>query len=150
MLVGADMAKDRDTALLSQLVAKLELQERVIFAGPQPSQRIPDYFTAADASVLASYREGCPNVVLESLACGRPVVATRVCGVPYMVADGVNGLLVRWGNVTGLAGALLRVLGDLQLRTDMGRRGREMAAARFRADGVAAQTLSLYRQLVAG
>jgi len=55
--------------------------EGLKFTGPQPYDRVPLYFCAADASVLASYREGCPNAVLESLACGTPVEARDVGAV---------------------------------------------------------------------
>lgn len=60
---------------------KSGVKKRVILAGPQPYDRVARYFSAADASILASYREGCPNAVLESLACGTPVVATDVGAV---------------------------------------------------------------------
>jgi glycosyltransferase involved in cell wall biosynthesis len=66
---------------LQQVARKAGVENRLILPGPQPYDRIPLYFCAADASVLASYREGCPNVVLESLACGTPVVASDVGAV---------------------------------------------------------------------
>jgi glycosyltransferase involved in cell wall biosynthesis len=67
---------------------------RLILPGPQPYDRIPQYFSAADASVLASYREGCPNAVLESLACGIPVVATDVGAVPDILPVPEAGRIV--------------------------------------------------------
>jgi glycosyltransferase involved in cell wall biosynthesis len=92
------------------LAARLGVEGRITFAGKQPYERIPLYLSAADASVLASYREGCPNVVLESLACGRPVVATRVGAVPDILTPGVNGAIVEVRDVDGLAAALGEVL----------------------------------------
>lgn len=91
---------------LLALADALGLGGRVILAGPQPYAKVPLYFNAADASVLASYREGCPNAVLESLACGTPVVATRVGAVPDLVTPGVNGEIVPPRQVQPLAEAL--------------------------------------------
>ncbi len=111
VLVGAEPAGSRDAALLRKLAASLSVEERVVFAGPQSYERIPEYFAAADASVLASYREGCPNVVLESLASGRPVVATDVGAVPDLIVDGNNGRIVPVRDVDALVESLQDVLG---------------------------------------
>jgi glycosyltransferase involved in cell wall biosynthesis len=91
---------------LMALASRLGVADRVLLAGKQPYERIPLYFSAADLSVLASYREGCPNVVLESLACGTPVVATRVGAVPDLLTPGRNGAIVPVGDAEALAGAL--------------------------------------------
>jgi glycosyltransferase involved in cell wall biosynthesis len=88
-----------------------ELGERAIFAGRADYDLIPAYFNAADVSVLASHREGCPNVVLESLASGVPVVATRVGAVADLMADGRDGRIVPPDDVEALASALQDVLG---------------------------------------
>lgn len=68
--------------------------DRLILPGSQPYDRIPLYFGAANGSVLASYREGCPNAVLESLACGIPVVATDVGAVPDILPVPEAGRIV--------------------------------------------------------
>jgi len=91
---------------LLALAEDLGLGGRVILAGSQPYAKVPLYFNAANASVLASYREGCPNAVLESLACGTPVVATRVGAVPDLVTAGLNGEIVPPRQVQPLAEAL--------------------------------------------
>jgi len=69
------------------------VEERLILPGPQPYEKIPLYFSAADASVLASYREGCPNAVLESLASGIPVIATDVGAVPDILPTTVGRIV---------------------------------------------------------
>ena len=79
---------------LEQLTASLGLRDRVRFVGACPNARLREWYSAADASVLASSREGWPNVVLESLACGTPVVATRVWGTPEILRSPGLGLLV--------------------------------------------------------
>lgn len=86
--------------------------------------------------------------VAEAMAAGRPVVATRLCGMVYMVEHGGSGLLVDDDDVSELADALLRLLGDDQLRARMGQRGRELAQARFRASVVAQQTRDVYLKIL--
>jgi glycosyltransferase involved in cell wall biosynthesis len=78
---------------LEKLVRKLSLQNHVFFAGGKDAAEIPLWFSAADVSVLASSREGWPNVILESLACGTPVVATPVGQIPEILADGDLGII---------------------------------------------------------
>jgi teichuronic acid biosynthesis glycosyltransferase TuaC len=79
---------------LEKLAAEKALSERVWFAGSLPNEQINTWFNAADLSCLPSSREGQPNVILESLACGTPVVATRVGGVPEVISSMEQGILV--------------------------------------------------------
>ncbi len=91
-------------------IERLGLGARVRHEGQQPHARIPDYFRAADVTVLASYWEGCPNAVIESLACGTPVVATPVGAVPEIIVPGRNGEMVPPRNAEALAAAIDKVL----------------------------------------
>lgn len=85
------------------------VENRLILPGPQPYARIPFYLSAADVSVLASYREGCPNAVLEALASGTPVVATNVGAVPDIL-PGTVGRIVPPRQVEPLRDAVASVL----------------------------------------
>lgn len=101
------------------LRATLEEQARgttVRFLGEQPHERIPELLATVRALVLCSVQEGVPNVVLEALAHGRPVIATPVGAIPELVYDGVHGRLVPVGNVERLAAALREVCDDAQWR----------------------------------
>jgi glycosyltransferase involved in cell wall biosynthesis len=89
-------------------------------------------YRAADVFVLPSLEDNLPNTVLEAMAAATPVVAYDAGGIPDAVADGVNGHLVRRGNVKGLAKSLLHLLGDEALRRQMG--GAALTAARSRFD----------------
>lgn len=109
VLVGSELQRG-DAARLRRLAESLGVGQRLILAGNQPPDRVPDYFAAADAGLLASYREGCPNAVLECLASGRPVVATDVGAVPDIVEPGRNGEIVPVRDADALAAALNRVL----------------------------------------
>ncbi len=86
-IVGGAGAEGDNGPELRELAARLGLSERVVFAGPQPPGLVASWLRAADLFVLASNHEGCPNVVWEALACGLPVVATRVGEVDRMVPD---------------------------------------------------------------
>lgn len=105
-LVGAGPLE----ADLRSQAAALSLGNRVRFHGLRPHPEIAQWMAAADVFCLPSIREGCPNVLLEALASGRPVVATRVGGIPEMIAPG-DGLLVPPGDASALAGALAEALG---------------------------------------
>jgi glycosyltransferase involved in cell wall biosynthesis len=78
---------------LENLIRDLSLQRHVILAGNRGAAEVPLWFNAADVSVLASSREGWPNVILESLACGTPVVATPVGQIPEILAPSGMGIL---------------------------------------------------------
>ena len=97
---------------LRQLAASLGVADRVTFTGPLPQERLAAYYSAADASILMSSREGWPNVLLESMACGTPVVATDVGGVPEIVAAPEAGVLVAERSAEGLVRAVRQLLAD--------------------------------------
>jgi len=85
------------------------------FLGPQPRQRVLELFRAADASLLSSSWENFPHTVVEALAVGTPVIATRTGGVAEVVHDGVNGLVVAPDDVDALAQAIERFVSDAAL-----------------------------------
>jgi glycosyltransferase involved in cell wall biosynthesis len=114
------------------------LGERVRFLGPLARDDVLELFAAADASVLPSAWENLPHAVLESLAVGTPVLATAVGGVPEIVADGVNGLLIPGGDRAAFTTAVARFAGDRQLR-DRLRAGAEESVERFSPERVYAE-----------
>jgi glycosyltransferase involved in cell wall biosynthesis len=117
---------------LEALVAAAGLGAQIQFLGFRSD--VPDLLGAADVVVIPSYREGVPNIALEAMAAGRPVVATAVSGTPEAVIDGETGLLVPPGQPDALAGALARILADPVEARSMGERGKARVQARFRAD----------------
>ena len=88
----------------------LGLDSRVRFLGRQPHEAIPRWMSAVDVFCLPSRNEGCPNVILEALASGKPVVASRVGGIPELLTDGDNGYLVPAEDPAALAEALAKAL----------------------------------------
>jgi hypothetical protein len=101
-----------------------------------------------DVTVLPSYTEGLPNVVLESLAARVPVVATAVGGTPEVVEDGVSGCLVPAGQPSSLAQRLLELLGDAALRQRMGNCGHQKVCDNFSFEAQARQYHGLLETLV--
>lgn len=99
---GAALGRCRELAL--------RLPDRVFVAGARANDEVAVFMGAADVCTLPSWREGTPNVVLEALASGRRVVATRVGGIPDVITSDAHGELVEPRDVAGLAGALRRAL----------------------------------------
>ena len=93
-----------------------------------------EVYQAMDIYALSSLREGLPNVVLEAMALGIPVAATRIAGVPLLVQDGQNGLMVEPGSKADLANALGRLLSDSDLRAKLGREARATVEAGYSFD----------------
>lgn len=120
--------------------------DRVFFVPPTP--RIEDYYRAADILVMPSIREGMPNVVLEAMACGLPVVASRLPGsTTTIIEDGRNGTLVSVGDVAGFTVAIARLLQDEAFRASLGAAARATIEERYRIEQVAEQWLAIYRDL---
>jgi glycosyltransferase involved in cell wall biosynthesis len=104
---------------LERRATDLALDDRVRFLGSVPRETVLRLFRAADASLLSSAWENFPHTVVESLAVGCPVIATAVGGVPEVVRDGENGLLVPPGDPTALAQAITRFFRDADLRSTL-------------------------------
>lgn len=109
VIVGAE-AMSGYAKTLEQRIRQLHIDQRVILTGAQPFENIPLFLCAGDVCVLASHREGCPNVVLESLSCGTPVVASDVGAVRDILRNHTDGIIFPHGNVEKLSAAISRTL----------------------------------------
>lgn len=120
----------------------------VIFVPPTPV--IEEYFRAADAFVMPSVREGLPIVLLEAMACGLPVLASRLQGsTDTMIESGVDGLLVPPGDAAAFAAGLERLLSNPGEAARMGAAARRTVEDRYTIEHVAEQWLDAYQQLLA-
>lgn len=116
LLVAGDGDMEAEWKALAE---RLGLASRVHFLGNVPHAKIPLYIRAADVFVLNSEYEGLSHTLLEVLALGTPIIASRVCGNPEVVEDGVNGFLVDPRNSSELSAALENMLADPALRRRM-------------------------------
>lgn len=106
VIIGSGM----HLSALQALATQLGVSERIRWVAHVNQAELADYYSAADVTVLASSREGMPNVLLESLACGTPVVATNVGGSPEVVTDKVAGILIQDRSASAVAAALKSLL----------------------------------------
>jgi glycosyltransferase involved in cell wall biosynthesis len=132
---------------LEQVIAALKLQSRIRLLGLQ-TNLIP-FYEALDAFALSSRREGLPNVLLEAMAIGVPTVATAVAGVPRLIQDGVNGLLVSDISVEALKKGLARILGDRELGEALSQQSQKTIAARYCFKARMDKITALYDELLA-
>lgn len=116
-------------ARLEKRAEELGIARRVHFLGERDD--VPSIMGLLDVFVLTSRSEGVPNVVMEAMAAGVPVVATRVGGVPETVVDGYTGVLVDEGDAARLSEAVLALLEDPERAQAMGRAGEELARKRY-------------------
>ena len=136
-----------DESMLKQLAADLQLAHVVHFAGYQPNPQ--PYYALMDVFVLASASEAFGLVLVEAMFAGLPVVATRIGGIPTVVADGVTGLLVKTKEPLALANALLKLERSSSSRHDMGAMGRARALTQFSAARYVDDVDQLYQKLAA-
>jgi len=136
---------DRDGA--EQRAHDLGIVRDTLFVGYQDD--VAPYYSAFDALILPSANEGTPVSAIESLAAGRPVVATRVGGVPDVVRDRVDGFLVEPGDVEAMADRLAELAADPALRHRLGEAGRASVHERYSVERLLDDTDRLYRSLLA-
>ncbi len=120
-----------DRASLERQVAELGLTEQVVFEGAVNQDRIRDLYAAADAFAIPSFAEGIPVVLMEAMAMEIPCVTTWITGVPELIRNGVDGLLVAPGDGDALAAALARLMDDPGLRQRLGQSGRQRVLAEY-------------------
>jgi glycosyltransferase involved in cell wall biosynthesis len=135
---------DRDA--IEQRAHDLGVVRDTLFLGYQ--EDVAPFYSAFDAFVLPSANEGTPVTAIEALAAGRPVVATRVGGVPDIVRDGEDGFLVEAGDVDGLAERLAALAADPGLRAQMGEAGRARVFPRYAVARLVDDVDKLYRSLL--
>jgi glycosyltransferase involved in cell wall biosynthesis len=135
---------DRDQ--LERRAHELGIMRDTFFLGYQ--EEIARFYAAFDAMILPSINEGTPVSAIEALAAGRPVVATRVGGVPDVIRDGEDGFLVEPGAVEDLADRLGRLAADPELRERMGAAGRARVLPRYSVERLVDDMDRLYRSLL--
>lgn len=126
----------------------LNLAGKLFFTGER--RDIDMIMPCLDVFVLASVSEGLPLALLEAMAAGRPVVATRVGGVPEVLSDGVNGILLNPGDVEGLAGAIGSLIMNREIWSKMALAGRNRLLEGFTNEKMISSTEKVYTDLIHG
>jgi glycosyltransferase involved in cell wall biosynthesis len=126
--------------------AELRLRGSLVLTGSLDPERVAELYQTATVIVLASFSEGVPVVLMEALARGKPVVATRVGGVPELIEDGRSGLIVAPGDAQALAEALWKIINDPEWAQSLGRNGRQRVRAEFNTDESARQLIELFHR----
>jgi glycosyltransferase involved in cell wall biosynthesis len=134
-------------AALRELAEQLSISQRVVFTGKVDHREAVNLFSGCSFFVLPSRHEPFGIVNLEAMAAGRPVIATRTGGVPEIVREGENGLLVNSEQPEEMATAILRLISDGPLRAEMGTAGRSFSE-RFDWVEIAKQYLTIYEKAI--
>ncbi|OJZ72659.1 hypothetical protein BRW65_16550 [Mycobacterium paraffinicum] len=142
----ADPGSERE---VRRAVEECGLRERVRLLGPISHEELLDEYARAQVLLMGSREETTPQAVAQAMACGLPVIASRVGGIPDMVEDGRTALLFPHGDVAACAGHIRRMLGDDAFRASVEHRVRAEAEKRFDPKSVAEQTVRVYREVIA-
>ena len=136
-----------DRAALEQQARELGVREHVTLPGHRSD--VGRWLKAADIFVLPSRWEGMPNVVLEAMAAGVPVIATAVEGIEELIDSEVTGIVVPAGETGALAAAMIRLLRQSEKRSELALRAQSHVKERFTVEAVGAEYQRLYRRLLA-
>lgn len=142
MIIGKSPDASR-IGRLRRMAAERGLEDTVLFLGERTD--IPELLSAMDVYVNSSVYEGMSNTILEAMACGKPVVATRVGGNPMIVEDGTTGILVPPRDEASLADAVLAVFNDAGRAAGMGEAGRRRVESRHSMTRMIDMNQDLYR-----
>lgn len=130
---------------LKKKVSNLGLERSVIFMGNLKPKEIHHYYQAADIFVLPSHTEGLPLVIIEAMACGLPVVATNVGGIPELITEGFNGFLIPPKNKEKLIKTLTILINDKKLRKKISKKSVEKIEYDFNINKKIIKLIELYK-----
>ena len=132
---------------LKKLTIKFGITDKVIFTGEIPHKDLPRYYNLADIFVFPTLmKESFGLVVAEAMACERPVIASRIGGVPTVIEDGKDGFLTKPNNLRDLREKILVLLGDEKLAKKIGKTAREKVVRRFSVDRMVNDTIKTYEE----
>ncbi len=140
------IGEDKMGGKLQEIIRKKRLERHVLFLGKR--EDVSRFIEAADICVLPSLSEGTSNAILEYMAAGKAVVATRVGGNPELIREGVDGLLVAPGDSRALKEALLTLIEDPEKRQSMGQNARQRAQKEFTIPQMMREYENFYQALL--
>jgi len=138
--------KGPERSKLVELAKKLEITDRIIFLGFVDSEELPKYYSVCDIFVLHSLYENFGIALVEAMACGKPVISTKVGAIPEIIENGKTGLLVEPKNPEQLAQAILKLANNAYLRKKMGEEGRKKVEKEYDWNIIANKYLEFYKK----
>ena len=147
LVVGGNAGKGDELAKMNSLVKKLGISEMVGFVGAVEHENMPKFYNAADICVVPSYHESFGMVAVESLACGTPVVASRVGGLATIVQDGETGYLFDERSPETLATYLCLLMSENEIRNSMAGAARQ-SVMKYNWSSTAHRLFQMYQELL--
>lgn len=143
------LSKDREflAKRVEGLIKKLNLENNVIFTGNIDYNNLPELYNSADVVALCSKNEGFGLSITEGMACGIPVIGTKVGGIPIQIEDGKNGFLVDVGDIETTADRIIKILSDAELRKNMSLHSLGAVDKKFRIEIGIEKHLMLYNEV---
>ena len=135
--------------LMFSLIEKYRIREKINYLGWKDLDELPDIYRKADIFILPSVMEGMPSVVLQAMASGLPIIASRVKGFEEVLEENVNGLFAEYNNPGQFANAIEKLIESESLRKSMSQKSIEKSK-QFSWESIAKQYLELYKQTVYG
>ncbi len=135
---------------LRRYAKKLKVEEKLVFLGYYPDEKLPNLYAAADIFVFPSIYENMPFAMLEAMASGLPVITTTVGGIPEVIKNGRNGFLVRPYDSKGLAEKILYLMENPSVACEIGIAGRKTIEVKLNWDNIVKQVLQVYNEALAG
>ena len=135
-----------DRGTLQRLANDLGIADRVKFEGWQDQDKILALYQRADMFVFSSFAEGIPVVLMEAMAMEIPCIAPQIAGIPELVRDGVNGILVAASDEQQVVGAVARLMDDMELRRKMGEAARRQIETRYNLTKNIEALLEIFRR----
>lgn len=133
---------------LVKYVENQGLSNNVTFLGTVKDHEITPWYNKVSAIIIPSVFEGFGLTATEAMACGTPIIATDVDALRDIVHDGINGKLVKYGDIEGMSNAVTSLLKSPQLQDEFAKKGRMMASDTFNWDNISKQVISIYNQFL--
>lgn len=142
-----DLCGDGEVDEVKEKIKELQLEERISFVGWINAERKNEFFKKACINVLPSYNEGLPMSILESMAFGIPNISTNIASIPEVIQNGMNGFLVRPGDISALSECLLKLINNSTLRSQFSANSYELIKKQFGLDTNIARLKEIYHEI---
>lgn len=134
--------------IIKRVILENRSDKKIHLIGRRPHDEVVKWLKSSDLFVLPTYNEGLPNALLEAMACGLPVIASNVGGIPEVVTDGENGILIDAKNIDALYQAIDYMLPNDNISKSMGNKGKELIENKFTWENNAKNMTDIYESLI--